>query len=98
MSLFNCIIHAFKNKRELSKQLRKYGLTMEQFINTQNAFTHYGINNCCDVSPSASENESTFNALEYISKLGLHPSNENMWPIIMTALNRHIKPTKITPT
>lgn len=104
MSLLTYIINAYQNcktncekHREFVRQLNKYGLTFDQFKNIQNVFIHYGINECCDESPSINEDESTFNNLKYVSGLGLKPGNENTWSIMMRAVKQK-NARKVSPT
>ena len=86
--IFNGIETAYENykinrakRQQFNNQIIKHKLTMCQYFSIKRKMTD------CDAGEE--DDESTFRKLDYVSNLGLAPSNENLWPVIINTVNKH---------
>jgi hypothetical protein len=87
--IFNCIETVYENykincakRQKFNNQIIKHKLTMCQYFSIKRRMDNDG----CD--DDEEEDESTFRKLDYVSELGLAPSNENLWPVIINTVNK----------
>lgn len=80
-------------RQHFNTQINKYHLNVSQFYSLKRMLNEDEDEKEKD---NAEDSESTFNKLEYVSKIGIKVNNENMWPTIKFATKK-INCKKVIP-
>jgi len=70
-------------RQHFNNQINKYHLNLSQFYSLKRM-----LNEDEKEKEDTENSESTFNKLEYVSKIGIQVNNENMWPTIKFATKK----------